>query len=395
MISPKWVSLFRDIQDEHKSSIGLSILRFIALLASYIYRLYLYIYKIVFSLGFITFAEMRVPVISIGNLTLGGTGKTSSVEYFADYISRKLHLRVCIITRGYGAPNIDAYSDIVQVVESDGQGINKDWRDVGDEPYLLAAKLVRVPVVVSRDKIAACNYAIERLGAQVIILDDGFQSCYIKKTLEVVMISAEKPFGNKHLFPRGILREPIDGLERAQIVLILDNSGKQNIPLLREFLEQHFIFSYVSQARYKPLSISGLNVSLEADITMLRDAKVMAVCGLGSPHSFYQTLQDAGIALVKTLSYPDHYPYNEDDMQIINSAARLARAEFIITTEKDALKMPVLKGPYVPILVLHTAFEIDEPKNLYDILKKILQSPPDPHSSEQKAGLGIPQEELF
>ena len=348
MISPRWVSLFRDIQDEHKINLGLSILRGIALFLSFFYHIYLYGYKLAVSLGLIPLTEFNVPVISVGNITVGGTGKTSLVEYLAEYISRRLNLRVCIISRGYGAPNLANVGDLVQVVESDINGINKDWRDVGDEAFLLAAHLSHVPVVVSSNKVKACTQAVKGLAAQVLLLDDGFQTNSIKKDLDIVMLSAEKPFGNKCLLPRGILREPAQGLERAQVVLILDNAGNQNLPLLREYLDQHFVFSYLSQARYKPTGIKGLNIDMDEELSSLRDNKIMAVCGLGNPHSFYQTLQEAGITLIKTMSYPDHYPYSEDDMQMINGAARIARADFIITTEKDALKMPVLKGPLYP-----------------------------------------------
>ncbi len=394
MISPRWVGLFRDIQDEHKINLGLSILRGIALFLSFFYYVYVYGFKLAISLGLIPLTEFSIPVISVGNITLGGTGKTSLVEYLAEYIKRKLNLRVCIISRGYGAPNLTNVGDIVQVVESDSHGINKDWRDVGDEAFLLAAHLPNVPIVVSNNKVKACTQAVKELAAQVIILDDGFQTSSIKKNLDIVMLSAEKPFGNKCLLPRGILREPVQNLERAQVVLMLDNAGKQNIPLLKEYLDQYFVFSYIGQARYMPTSIKGLNVDMDEELSSLRESKVMAVCGLGNPHSFYQTLQEAGITLIKTMSYPDHYPYNEDDMQMINGVAKGARADFIITSEKDALKMPILKGPYVPVLVLQTSFEIDEPKAFLELLTSTLhlqmgQTRLEPKDKKDK------QEELF
>jgi tetraacyldisaccharide 4'-kinase len=258
-----------------------------------------------------------VPVISVGNLTTGGTGKTPCVEHIARFY-RELGLRVAILSRGYGART----------------GMN-------DEALLLEQNLPDVPHLQGADRVSLARTAVEELESEVLLLDDGFQHRRIRRDLDIVLIDATNPWGHGYLLPRGLLREPVRGLKRAGLVLLTrcDLATPDAIAAIRQRAKPFAPHVPVVESVHEPAawqSASAQEMSIEA----LRGRRVAAFCGLGNPEGFRQTLERVGVAVVAWRVFPDHHAYSREDVDDLRRWAREQPAEVIlVTTQKDLVKI--------------------------------------------------------
>ncbi len=274
------------------------------------------------------------PVISIGNITTGGTGKTPLVEHVARLIAAQ-GKKVCILTRGYGRKDPH-----LQVIVSDGYGVLASPSEAGDEPYLLATKLKGLAAVISSaDRIAAGREAIKDFGTDCFVLDDGFQHLRLARDLNVVTIDATNPWGGGRLLPHGRLRESIEGMSRADCVVITRCDHVKNVDVLREEISRLTGGKPTFESQMRMVRISPLKNGGE---TLAAPARVAAFCAVGNPASFFENLRRAGYELAVERSFPDHHVYSQGETDAIIRLAKDAGADALITTAKDAVKLRTL-----------------------------------------------------
>ncbi len=270
-------------------------------------------------------------VIAVGNITVGGTGKTPTACLLARLLADK-GFRVCIVTRGYGGAETK-----MPLVVSDGQSVLATAADAGDEAVMLGRKLKGIPVIACTDRPAAGRLACERFGAQAILLDDGFQHLRLRRDLDIVLVNAADPFGNGHLLPRGILREPLAALERAGMIVLTKAEDTQAAAGLAETIKKLNSRAPVFTATYKIARLRNAATGTMTQIEELSGTQVAALSSIGDPESFLQMLKNSGMTVAEKLTYPDHHCYGTDDYAVIQKASD--RLEAVITTEKDIAKL--------------------------------------------------------
>ena len=306
------------------------------------------------------------PVISVGNITTGGTGKTPLVEW----VAKRLALdgkKVCILTRGYGRPHQDQ-----RVLVSDGTTVFSTAAESGDEAYLLATNLVGIASVISdANRASAGKGAIKHLNADCFVLDDGFQHLAIARDLNIVTIDATNPWGGGSLLPFGRLREPLSGLSRADCVVITRTDQAEGIPSLRAEIDQltggcPLFLSQMQTARIAPLIDSQNN---------LPDKKNSAAfCAVGNPQSFFKHLRREGYELSVERSFPDHHLFTQKDIDKVVHDARQAGAQSLITTAKDAVKLRSLSFS-IPCYVLEIEICVENVGELTKIIRRAAMRP--------------------
>jgi tetraacyldisaccharide 4'-kinase len=314
------------------------------------YRLGVGIRNLTFDRGWRRIERASVPVVSIGNLTLGGTGKTPMVEYVARW-GRSAGLRVAILSRGYGQ----------------SAGLN-------DEGRVLEENLPDVPHLQGRDRAGLARIAVEELESELLVLDDGFQHRRLARDLDIVLLDALQPFGLGRIFPRGLLREPVGSLQRAGAVVLsrgdlVDESERLAIRRRAERAAGPLAWAV---ARHAPRSLLVADGS-EEPLDTIRDRPVVAFCGIGNPEGFRRTLAGLGIRPIDFRSYPDHHSYSSEDVRdLIDWAVRLG-AEFALTTQKDLVKLRASTLGPVPLRALRIGLEMIEGQEiLLDALRRVI-----------------------
>lgn len=286
--------------------------------------------------------KLNRPVISVGNITTGGTGKTPLVEWVARTLAAE-GKKVCILTRGYGRDNPNR-----QVVVSDGTNVMASPLEAGDEPYLLATNLKGLAAVISNaNRIEAAHGAIKHLGTDCFVLDDGFQHLRLERDLNIVTIDATNPWGGGHLLPYGRLREPLSGLSRADCVVITRTDQANDLDKLRHEIRRYAPSAPIFQSRMR---IKNLPETLPTPVA--------AFCGVGNPRSFFNQQQ-----LVLEKTFPDHHRYSQADVDSLIESARQAGARSLITTAKDAVKLQSLSFS-LPLFVLEIEPQIENEAEL-------------------------------
>ncbi|HKG61367.1 MAG TPA: tetraacyldisaccharide 4'-kinase [Pyrinomonadaceae bacterium] len=271
------------------------------------------------------------PVISIGNITTGGTGKTPLVEYVARTIASQ-GKKVCILTRGYGRKDPH-----LQVIVSDAYGVLASPSEAGDEPYLLATKLTgQAAVISSADRIAAGQEAIKDFGTEVFVLDDGFQHLRLARDLNILCVDATNPWGGGRLLPYGRLRESLEGLTRADCVVLTRCDQVESVDGLREEVLQLTGGRPIFESRMRPLRVVSLKNGPE---TIALPGRVGAFCAVGNPSSFFESLTRLGYELGLERAFADHHAYSQSDVDALHQFARQTGANALITTAKDAVKL--------------------------------------------------------
>ncbi len=282
-----------------------------------------------FDWGVLKQHELPVPVISVGNLTVGGTGKTPLVEYIVRFLMER-GKRVGIVSRGYKRRSRGV------VVVSDGQSVRVDARQAGDEPMQMALAFRDALVVVGERKVEAAQEAI-RLGAEVIVIDDGFQHRQLKRDLDIVVVDSTNDVTRDAVLPAGRLRESLSGLRRASIVALShadEGSPDELEARLSQFFEGPFVrFRYrICEARR---ATDDAVVSLDA----LRRMRLVSFSGIGNHEAFVRRLNRDRFTVVGDLRFADHHRYGDVDLQTIDFTARAMHADAVITTEKDIVRL--------------------------------------------------------
>jgi tetraacyldisaccharide 4'-kinase len=329
--------------------------------------------------GALSIHQTGAPVISVGNITTGGTGKTPLVQWIARSLALENH-RPCILTRGYGRVNPRR-----RVVVSDGENILADAREGGDEPLLLAETLLGVAAVVAdADRVAAARWAKENLKTDVFILDDGFQHLRIARDLNLLTVDATNPWGGGRLLPRGRLREPLKELTRADCIIITraeqhadpDSLMKEarrlsnGRPVIRSQMRTRTVRPLDSSASGK-IEPTG-NASL-ADQQQVPPSPIAAFCALGNPAAFFAHLRDDGHTLVYTRHFPDHHVYSQEDLDEFVGEAKRHGARSLLTTAKDAVKLRSLSFD-LPCYVLEIELEFDDEEKLREMIRAAANS---------------------
>ena len=281
-------------------------------------------------------------VISLGNVTVGGTGKTPTAQHLAREIS-DMGYRVAILNRGYRAK----WRGEVGIV-SDGHTLKMDAETAGDESFMLAKHLPNVPVLIGAQRAVTGRYAIEHFGAEVAILDDGYQHWQLERDMDILLVDAVNVFGNGYLLPRGTLREPLSHIDRADVCLMtkVDQAAPGAIAHIWETFRSYNQDGLVLESIHQPRQFVRLSDWYEdiaaggVPVTEMEGKKVLAVSAIGNPASFEQTLADLGIEMVESMRYPDHHDYGERDMAEVLYRAETLGVEAIVITEKDAVKVP-------------------------------------------------------
>jgi tetraacyldisaccharide 4'-kinase len=354
-----------DVVLERRHGIRASILRAILYALSFIYdrlvqlRLYLYRKRILRE------RALGCLVISVGNLTVGGTGKTPIVEKFA----RALQVggrRVAILSRGYkSVPRKRNWPDRLRRkdadpprVVSDGKSLLLDSLTAGDEPYMLAHNLKDVIVLVDKDRVKSGRFAIDRWGVDTLLLDDGLQYLHLKHRLDMVLVDRQAPFGNEFLLPRGTLREAPRNLRRASYIFITKNTGEPNDALIQR-IRRYNRTAEIIECAHKPLYLQNVFSDEQLPLERLRDAFIGSICGIAAPESFEGALKKLGAHVDLAKRYIDHHYYTE--AELTNFIHRCIRRDLamIVTTEKDAVRMPRLTEAQVEVSIYFLRVEIE------------------------------------
>ncbi len=305
-------------------------------------------------------------VISIGNLTVGGTGKTPIVEKFARALQRGGR-RVAILSRGYKSVPQGRKRGILARLQrlapdpprivSDGKTLLLDSLTAGDEPYMLAHNLKDVVVLVDKDRVKSGLFAIENMQADTLLLDDGLQYLHLKHRLDIVLIDRQAPFGNEFLLPRGTLREPPANLRRASYIFITKSTGASNAKLI-ERIRRYNRTAEIIECAHKPLHLQDVVSGDVAPLQKLDGAFIGSLCGIAAPESFESGLRGLGAKIEIAKRFIDHHRYSESEIQNFISRCIRRDLEMIVTTEKDAVRFPRLGKTDVPICFLRVEIEI-------------------------------------
>ncbi|MCK5844207.1 MAG: tetraacyldisaccharide 4'-kinase, partial [Victivallales bacterium] len=264
-------------------------------------------------------------VVSIGNLTCGGTGKTPVVEVFAKTLSQKGR-RVAILSRGYRSKDrtfleklnsifFSKRHEVPPRMVSDGKDLLLNSDSAGDEPYMLASNLKNVLVLVDKDRVKSGLHAISEFEADTLILDDGFQYLNLKPRLNIVLVDSTQPFHNHHVLPRGLLREPIKNIRRADYIFLTKSNGGKHLRHIKNFLGKHNRRAEIIECRHEPKYLENVyNKKEHRDLKHLKGKKIAALSGIANPKSFEEFLNDFGSDIVHHERFADHHRYSQQEL---------------------------------------------------------------------------------
>ncbi len=327
-----------------------------------------------YETGILTGKHLPGFVLSIGNLTAGGTGKTPAVVMFAQWAVSQ-GLRVAVLSRGYGA---QGHEDVCEV--SDGHGEYVDVQMAGDEPSLIARAIPEIPVIVSRSRHRAGMYAYEKFGSDVYILDDGFQHLQLERNLNLVLMDATDPFGNGHLLPWGPLREPLNQLRRADAFILTrfnrGNNAGGRVPVIKRiveedslhavtpakktlaFLKERFPSKPVFYADHCPDEVIFPATGEAHDAGFLKGRRIVAFAGIAYPEYFKELLGALGAEVVEFRGFRDHCAFTGKDLEDMIHAKESGGADYLLTTEKDWMRIAAFAPNYGDLAYLRIRFSL-------------------------------------
>ncbi len=307
-----------------------------------------------YQAGCLRAEKAPVPVVSVGNLTLGGTGKTPCVEYVARFF-RQHDVRVAILSRGYGA----------------AAGRN-------DEALVLEENLPDVPHLQGADRAELARTAAVELESEVLVLDDGFQHRRLARELDVVLVDVTNPWGHGHLFPRGLLREPRSSLGRAGAIVLTrcDQTDPGRLAEVSHEVKRLAPGIPVVESTHHPDEL--VNEEGTAPVEQIRGRSVAAFCGIGNPDAFRQTLGEVGAEVVAFRPFPDHHAYTRDDVEALRSWAGAQPADAVVTTQKDMVKLRLARLGGRPLWAVRIRLQLRSGKEAFDrkLLKVLPTRPP-------------------
>jgi tetraacyldisaccharide 4'-kinase len=312
-------------------------------------------------------STLGVQVIAIGNLTVGGTGKTPVVEKFAHEL-RDQGRNVAILSRGYRSRPTPLHERLLNQVllredttpprvVSDGRSLLLDSESAGDEPYMLASNLKDVVVLVDKDRVKAGRYAIEKFGCDTLLLDDGFQYWKLRgRRQDIVLVDCQQPFGNERLLPRGTLREPPSHLARASTIFITKSDGKT--AELRQRIAELNPTAGIIECVHHPLYLEDVFTGQRSELSLIKGRKVASLSGIAQPESFEHNLINSGSELVYSKRFADHHRFTQQEVLNAINRSKKRQAEMIITTQKDAVRFPKIDRRDLPIYFMRVEIKI-------------------------------------
>ena len=327
-------------------------------------------------------SALGVQVIAIGNLTAGGTGKTPVVEKFAREL-QDAGRKVAILSRGYRSKPAPLHERLVNKlllrdditppkIVSDGKSLLLDSETAGDEPYMLASNLRDVVVLVDKDRVKAGRFAIDKFGCDTLLLDDGFQYWKLMgRRRDVVLIDHQQPFGNNgKLLPRGTLREPPSHLSRAHNIFITKSNG--DTEELRSQIAKYNPKASVIECVHSPLYFEDVFTGEQAGLHLLKGRKIAALSGIALPVGFEESLIALGGDLVYSKRFVDHHRFTQQEILNVINRGKTRLADFIVTTQKDAVRFPKIDRRDLPIYFMRVEIKILKgAKNFKDCVRQI------------------------
>jgi len=327
--------------------------------------------------------QLPCKIISIGNISVGGTGKTPMTIYLAERLQAHGY-RVAVISRGYRA-DAEKSGGVV----SDGKNILLNSDAAGDESYLMALHLKGIPVVIGRNRFAAGEMTISQFNPDIILLDDAFQHIKLKRNIDLVLLDAAKPLGNSHLLPRGVLREPISSLERADAFILTRSEKKsqrhesavkllqaKSVPIRPVFRSCHVPYWYKAKHPERNTEAGNAYVQRNGHNFDLAGQRVLAFSGIARNDEFYRTLKKRQCNVLDHICYPDHHRYSDGDLDHIAESARQTGADTLVTTEKDFVRVASKVTDWsIDIIVIGVGISLmDDEDGFMAFIKKNLES---------------------
>jgi tetraacyldisaccharide 4'-kinase len=326
-------------------------------------RLFLYSNRIVFR-----DKPLDCLVVVVGNLTVGGTGKTPVVERFAKELLAK-NRKVAILSRGYKSKKetvtpspgnwFGLKDNQAPKLVSNGMEVFLNAEEAGDEAYMLASNLPGVIVITDKNRVKAGRYAIKEFGVDTVILDDGFQYLHLKGQLNLLLVDQTNPFGNRYLLPRGILREPVRHLKRASYVFFTKSEIEPNLELLQT-VRKYNNHAEIIRCVHKPRYFREVNGEIKKNLSFLHELYVGVFCGIASPRGFEDLIGRMAGEIRFKQRFLDHHKYTVEELDKIFQHAKNSGADVIVTTEKDAVRIPENYKPVIPLFFVRMEIEIVE-----------------------------------
>jgi len=344
-----------------------AIVRFILLVLSNVFAVLVKLRRYLYNVRILRDSTLGVQVIAVGNLTVGGTGKTPVVEKFARALT-DAGRTVAILSRGYRSTPPPLRQRMINKllfradttpprVVSDGKSLLLDSENSGDEPYMLASNLKDVVVLVDKDRVKSGRYAIEKFGCDTLLLDDGYQYWKLRgRRHDVVLIDCQQPFGNEFLLPRGTLREPPSHLARATTIFITKSDGKT--AELRKRIAGLNSKAGIVECVHQPLYFEDVFTGEQHGMEFIEGMKVASLCGIAQPESFEQSLVGLGGDLVYAKRFADHHRYSQQEIINAINRGKKRMADAIITTQKDAVRFPKIDRRDLPIIFMRVEIKI-------------------------------------
>jgi len=353
----------------------------ILLFLSKIFQVLVKLRRVLYNARILRDSTLGVQVIAIGNLTVGGTGKTPVVEKFAREL-RDAGRNVAILSRGYRSKPPPFHVWLMNKVllredrtppriVSDGKSLLLDSETAGDEPYMLGSNLKDVVVLADKDRVKSGRYAIEKFGCDTLLLDDGFQYWKLRgRRQDVVLVDRQQPFGNERLLPRGTLREPPSHLARAHYIFITKSDGKTEE--LRARIAGLNPTAAIIECVHHPLYLEDVFTGQRFELEHLRGKKAASFSGIAQPESFEKSIVGLGAELVYSKRFADHHRFSQQEVLNVINRSKKRQAELIITTQKDAVRFPKLDRRDLPFLFLRVEIKIVAgAKDFQDCVRKI------------------------
>jgi tetraacyldisaccharide 4'-kinase len=317
--------------------------------------------------------KLNATVISVGNLTLGGVGKTPLVHYIACYLKSEEH-DVAVLTRGYARE-----SSGMRVLNDPGKNPSREsavsYKEFGDEPLMLARSLPDIPIVINKDRQEAGMWAERELGSDVLVLDDAYQHLQLFRDLNILLIDATDPFGGFEMPPFGRLREPLYGVKRADVVIVtradrpFDQAQTQAI--IRQFCGDRVPVMYFASTI---TTLRHLETGEVYEARQFAGWNVAVACGIGNPHAFSDDILQSAINIVSENFFKDHHAFTQNDVDSINRASSEAGADAILTTEKDAIRLAGLRFGDIPIYAAQLEIQSDDEVRLKSLLLRTVST---------------------
>jgi tetraacyldisaccharide 4'-kinase len=329
----KVINYLESIISGEKKGIFPSILRIKLMGMSYLTFCVVKLRRWLYNSGILKSKRLPCKIISVGNIIVGGSGKTPTVIAITKLLGEDSNLKIAVVSRGYMSKKNG------NAVVSDGNNIFLNPDQAGDEPYLLAQNLPKIPILIGKNRIKSISEAIKKWKTQVVILDDGFQYLKLFHDVDIVTIDSTKPFGFDYLLPRGYLREPISALKNADIIILTRTDQCKNLDTLKSRLKNIAPNIPIFESIHQPVSLIQVDTNNNLGLDYLKDKKVLAVCGIANHVSFFETLKSLNPKEIIPAYFADHHKYTNNDFSYILGKFTEAKADLIVTTEKDAQKL--------------------------------------------------------